>query len=309
MWTDLRAAILFSSLILLASRLGAAASCGFDKDALSFAGTPLEQARCLLRHVRKGGKLDPPLAVLPPPLEELIDAPVTIPVDSLRRYLSARGIAESEIGGPLADRLSRARNDAPDAPTARYFVIHDTSIPSLCEVGFPAEMDAPSWRWNRLEEYANFPEAHLFITRDGRSVAPQGRTFLTPWRATKLERPPEDSRTKGLFLHIENVLPRRCEPDLAAPPEWRCRRWDPLEAWWVCRNDLLGPESGFSAAQLDRLALVYVAASVRRGRWLIPAFHAAVDAGIPEAHDDPQNFDLARWAERVGRLVADLRCL
>ena len=26
-------------------------------------------------------------------------------------------------------------------------------------------------------------------------------------------------------------------------------------------------------------------------RWLIPAFHATVDAGIPDAHDDPQNFD------------------
>ena len=43
-------------------------------------------------------------------------------------------------------------------------MIHDTSIPSLCEApGFPPDMDAPSWRWNSLDEYANFPEAHLFI--------------------------------------------------------------------------------------------------------------------------------------------------
>jgi hypothetical protein len=46
---------------------------------------------------------------------------------------------------------------------------------------------------------------------------------------------------------------------------------------------------------------------VRRGAWLIPAFHAAVDAGIPEAHDDPQNFDLARWAERLRTLLAELQ--
>jgi hypothetical protein len=255
----------------------AATSCGFDKEALTFAGTAIEQARCLLRHVRQGGELDPPLAALPAPLEELIDRPVTIPVAALRRYLVERGIAEVEIGGGVGERLSRARNDDPQAPMARYFVIHDTSIPSLCEAAaFPPEMDSPEWRWNRLEEYANFPEAHLFITRDGRSVEAQGRTLATPWRATKLERPREDLRAKGLFLHIENVLPRRCEPDLDAPAEWRCRRWDPLEAWWVCRNDRIGPDPGFSLAQMDRLALVYVAASVRRGTWLIPAFHAAV---------------------------------
>jgi hypothetical protein len=301
------ATLLWTSLCLLAPPLGAATSCGFDRDALTFAGTPLEQAKCLLRHVRKGGELDSPLAVLPPPLEELIDQVVTVQVDALQRYLDAHGIGAWEIGGPLTQRLSRARNDDPTAPLAHYFVIHDTSIPSLCEApDFPPDMDAPSWRWNSLDEYASFPEAHLFITRDGRSVGPQKRTFATPWRATKLERPREDLRTKGLFLHIENVLPRRCEPDPAAPAEWSCRRWDPLEAWWVCRNDRIGPDPGFSDAELDRLALVYTAASVRRGTWLIPAFHAAVDAGIPEAHDDPQNFDLARWAERLARLLAEL---
>jgi hypothetical protein len=306
--------ILLACLLLLelSSRPAAGAtSCGFDKDALTFAGSSLEQAKCLLRHVRRGGELGPPLSVLPAPLEELIDrpmAPSTVSIAALRAWLAAQGIAERDLGGPLTDRLSRARNDAPDAPFARYFVIHDTSIPNLCDApAFPAEMDDPSWPWNHLDEYADFPQAHLFITRDGRSVAPQGRTLATPWRATKLERPPEDVRAKGLFLHVENVLPRRCEPDPAAPAPWGCRRWDPLEAWWVCRNDRIGPDPGFSDPQLDRLALVYVAASVRRGAWLIPAFHAAVDAGIPEAHDDPQNFDLARWAERLGKLLAELQ--
>ena len=89
-------------------------------------------------------------------------------------------------------------------------------------------------------------------------------------------------------------------------PDLRFYTWDFLEAGWVCRNDRIAPEPGLTDAQLDRLALVYVAASVRRGAWLIPAFHAAVEAGIPEAHDDPQNFDLARWAERLGRLIGEL---
>jgi hypothetical protein len=293
------------------AQAAAATSCGFDRDALTFAGPPLVQARCLLRHVLPGGELDPPLAALPAPLEDLVDRPVAIPAASLARYLAAHGISELEVGGSLAEPLSRARDNAPDAPLARYFVIHDTSEPNLCEAAsFPPELDQPDGPWNRNEMYANFPQAHLFITRDGRSIAPQGRTFKIPWRATKLERPAADKRTKGLFLHIENVQPRRAEPEPDFPhgdtPDRRFYAWDFLEAGWVCRNDRIAPEPGLTDAQLDRLALVYVAASVRRGSWLIPAFHATVDAGIPEAHDDPQNFDLARWAARLGRLIGEL---
>ena len=67
-------------------------------------------------------------------------------------------------------------------------------------------------------------------------------------------------------------------------------------------NDAFSPSPGFTAQQLDRLALLYVAASVRRGQWLLPAFHAAIDAGIPNAHDDPQNFDLDGWLASLERL-------
>ena len=56
-------------------------------------------------------------------------------------------------------------------------------------------------------------------------------------------------------------------------------------------------------AQYDRLALLYVSASVQHGAWLIPGYHAAVDAGIPDAHDDPQNFNLALWAQRLEALL------
>jgi len=68
--------------------------------------------------------------------------------------------------------------------------------------------------------------------------------------------------------------------------------------------DATAPTPGFTAAQLDRLALTYVAASVRRGQWMIPAFHAAIDVGLPNAHDDPQNFDLKLWAQHL-RLLLD----
>src|SRR5690349_11326397 len=45
--------------------------CRFDSGSLSFAGTPLEQARCLLRHVKPGGSADTE-ADLPPTLGGLI---------------------------------------------------------------------------------------------------------------------------------------------------------------------------------------------------------------------------------------------
>lgn len=73
------------------------------------------------------------------------------------------------------------------------------------------------------------------------------------------------------------------------------------------KNDAIAPEPGFTPAQLRRLALLYVAASARRGEWLIPAFHAAVDAGIPGAHDDPQRFSLADWATAIESELARLR--
>ena len=51
-------------------------------------------------------------------------------------------------------------------------------------------------------------------------------------------------------------------------------------------------------AHRERLALVYIAASIRRGIWMIPAFHAAIDAGIADAHD-------AAVCDRVARIAVD----
>ena len=47
-------------------------------------------------------------------------------------------------------------------------------------------------------------------------------------------------------------------------------------------GDSRSPDPAFSPAQYDRLALLYTIASVRAGRWLIPAFHAALDAEYPQ---------------------------
>ena len=152
-------------------------------------------------------------------------------------------------------------------------------------------------------------EAHLYITRNGDSTAAQGRTFGTAWRATRREKA-VGRRAKGLFLHIENVQPRRFEPtgrEPASDGRDADRHYYLRDKGWKCRNDRIAPAEGFSDPQLERLALVYVAASARRGRWLIPAFHATVDFGLIGGHDDPQNFDLNRWAQRLGSLLEALR--
>jgi hypothetical protein len=45
---------------------------------------------------------------------------------------------------------------------------------------------------------------------------------------------------------------------------------------------------------------------VRAARWLVPAFHAAIDSQIPNGHDDPLNFDIDSFAKSLDGLMATL---
>jgi hypothetical protein len=91
-------------------------------------------------------------------------------------------------------------------------------------------------------------------------------------------------RLLPLLLHVEFIQPRRGAPGHR-------------------RNDIAAPTPGFTAVQYDRLALVYMLASVRAGQWLIPAFHAVIDSDIRGGHDDPQNFDLDAFAHSLEMLL------
>jgi len=254
---------------------GAETRCPFNEATMSFEGTPLEQARCLLRPVLRYGRLGEPLAHLPAPLEELIGKPVNLAPALLQGYLAAHHIAETNIGGAVTNRL----------PTA-YFVIHDTSTPNYLDHAFPTNVNTADWRYNALEGWYKRPVAHVFVNRLGESVAPH--PWVQGWRATQFEVKVLGAKSRGLFVHTELVQPRRRDPQ-GGP-----------------HNDAIAPDPGFTNAQLDRLALLYVAASVQHGRWMVPAFHATLDAGIPNAHDDPQNFDLALWARRLSLLLEGL---
>ena len=251
-------------------------SCRFDTNTLSFAGTPLEQARCLLRPVKRFGNLDAPLAALPSPLEKLVGQPVKLRVAALNKFLAAQKISEAEIGGPLTNHCG-----------AKYFVIHDTSTPNYGDGQIPTNINTSAWALNNLNRYTNRAVAHAFVNRLGQSITPH--PFAKPYHATKLEVRVLGEKGRGLFVHTELIQPRRRDLKGGA------------------KNDAIAPEPGFTDAQYDRLALLYVSASVQHGLWLIPGYHAAVDAGIPDAHDDPQNFDLTRWANRLAALLKSIQ--
>ncbi len=266
--------------------------CEFSDKTLQFVGTPVEQARCLLRPNKIGGVLDQPLKNLPKPLEELIGQAVVIKKESLRKFLTKHKIDEVTIGGNLDEPLSRSKLPNGDLIQTIYFIIHDTSSPYLKDAAFPEHFDTDAdWKGNDLTIWLKQPVAHIFVNRLGDSITttPFGETVRKGW-GTKFARDFMKTPGKGLQIHIELIQPRRRDSTKANP-----------------ENDLIAPFPGFTDKQYERLALLFVSASIRRGTWLIPAYHSAIDAGIKDAHDDPQNFNLAKFAGNLKTLLKKLK--
>jgi hypothetical protein len=257
--------------------------CNFNPDTLSFAGTPLDQAACLMRPVNRWAHLGPTLAELPKPLADRIGGTTPLPDRAaMTALISETGL--SKFADSLGNEVSRARDNDAQAPMARYFVIHDTSGPRLGS--FPPNLDENT-KINNLERFScsdSAEIAHAFINRRGGVFL--GHDFGVPWRSTKFERALSfGTNLKGLFLHVEMIQPRR-----------RGRRG----------GDISAPTPGFTAAQYQRLALLYTVASARAGAWLIPAFHAVIDSDIRGGHDDPQNFEVDAFAEALDGVTAQL---
>lgn len=263
----------------LAEEIG---ECRFDRDTLTFAGTPLEQATCLLRKIELGAVRKP--QPLPPVIVRLMrDGGAPSPA------MKAAAIAAF----PEPYRSYAVQHaDAPVSQTEGglpllYFVIHDTSTPFYAHDPFPKRLNA-DWKVNDFTPYmdgtfAKAPVAHIFLNRVGQIWA--GHEFQEPWRATKLESRVIGSRARGRFVHIETVQPRRFLPGATS------------------RGQTHGPKPGFTREQYRMLAALYVYVSARAGRWLIPAQHNTVDAAIPDAHDDPQNFDLKAFGRELEKIV------
>ncbi len=264
-------------------------SCGFDRTSLSYAGSAVEQARCLARRVKLGGELADE-APLPAYLEGLIGQPVTVTPAKIRAYLAGKQIAEADVGGPVSAPVSKTASGV----QARYFVIHDTSWPNFLTQPFPAVIDSPDWKYNKLARYRRGDDsgAHIFIARTGASTT--AVPYARGWRATKVESCVLLTPSRGLFLHHELVQPRRSDPDGRSG------------------NDRFSPEPPLQAVtdrQLERLALLYAVASVRAGHWLIPAFHTAIDEGLDGGHDDPQGFRIDKWAADLKSVNDDIAAM
>jgi TonB family protein len=261
--------------------------CAFDPETLSYAGTPVQQATCLMRGMDVSRNLLPRLSSLPAPLASRIGQTTGLPSRATLSNYLAQQDPEGALGDYLWLPVSRARNNDLDSPMARYFVIHDTSGPNYGHRPFPEDIDESP----KLNDLRNFycpdgwGKAHVFISRTGALLV--GHDYSIPWRETKFEQAAEfGGALQGLFLHNELIQPRGSVPGH--------------------RNDARTPDPAFTPAQYDRLALVYVIASVRAERWLVPAFHAAIDAEIPNGHDDPLNFDIDSLARSLDNLMVTL---
>jgi hypothetical protein len=264
--------------------------CQLDEKTLQFIGKPIEQARCLLRPNKIGGVLGEELKKLPKPFEKLIGESVNVKKDKLRKYLQINKIDEKTLGGSLDEPLATAKLPNGETVQALYFLIHDTSTPNYEDTPFPADINESTWRFNKLETWLKNPVAHIFVNRLGESITTT--TFnqsVAKGFGTKFARDILKVDAKGLQIHIELVQPRRFSPNFPKG------------------NDAISPEIGFTDAQYTKLALLYVCASVRRGTWLIPAFHSAMDAGIKDAHDDPQNFELDKFGKKLEEIIKKVK--
>jgi hypothetical protein len=264
--------------------------CAFDVDRLSFFGDPAIQAACLLRPLDRSRNLVRMAPEVPDALARRVGRSAGLPTrDALLALLVKLDFAH-DFAASLWQPVSHARDNDPAAPAARYFVIHDTSGPNYGSRAFPADMDE-SPKINNLRNFwcaDGWAKSHVVVNRGGGMMV--GHDFEIPWRETKFERAPLfEGALKGLFLHVEMIQPRRRAPGFGR------------------RNDAQAPTPGFTAAQYDRLALLYVVASVRAGAWMIPAFHASIDSGIRGGHDDPQNFDLQIFARSLEDLLQSLQ--
>jgi hypothetical protein len=264
--------------------------CGFDIATMSFAGEPAEQARCLMRGMDESRNLGPQMAMMPAPLADRVGSEAGLPTrEALSTYLSKLDL-EWDFAQYLWLPTSRANDNDPTAPLARYFVIHDTSGPNFGHRPFPEEVDNGSSKINSLSKFRcsdGWGKAHVVINRSGDMLL--NHELEIPWRETKFEQAANFAGAlKGLFLHVELIQPRR-------------------SSGHGRHNDAQSPDPAFTPAQYERLALLYVIASVRSRHWLIPAYHAALDADIPNGHDDPLNFDPESFAQSIEVVVKRLQ--
>ncbi|ROM66097.1 hypothetical protein BK653_19755 [Pseudomonas brassicacearum] len=267
----------------ISAQEGHVGPCKFDVHKKSFEGTPAQQASCLTREVKRQGNIGD--ETITPFLKEIAGKPAPN-VQAVQALLDARKIEAAEVGGSITKPIS-----------ANYFIIHDTSSPNCSEAWpsascqtrgeFPLNRDDASWNYNK--NFGGHPKpfpdraAHVFTNRVGASITEVN--FADQIATTKFESCVDGTVKTKLFVGVENIQPRVGAPKIPKPGERA--------------NDFDAPSPGFTTKQYERLALLYIVASARRGQWLVPAFHAVLDQFYAGGHDDPQRFDMEAFSAGV----------
>lgn len=268
--------ITFITAALFSSLVKAETPCSFDSSKNLYVGIAVEQATCLLRKVNTFGRLSAE-STLPKTLSSKLNIKkIDFTKDELKVYLKKNNISDlNELGGSIDEKLNIKTN---------YFIVHDTSTPNYRSKPFPNNINKSDDKWNDLSKYKD--NAHIYVNRVGKSLT---KIDLSKnYRTTKFEN--KDVNRKNLYVGVELVQPRRSYPEGSNK-----------------NNDALAPSLGFTKEQMNRLALIYFAASIRANKYLIPAFHSVIDAGIPDAHDDPQNFDINEFDKSLEQIYRDIK--
>jgi hypothetical protein len=272
----------------ISAQEGRGGACKFDVQKKTFEGTPAQQATCLTQEVKRLGHIGG--ATITPFLKDIVGTPAP-PIRQVQALLDAGDIHANEVGGAVHQPIS-----------ANYFIIHDTSTPNCSVVGpsascrtrgeFPPDRDDAAWVYNK--NFGGHPKqfpnraAHAFTNRVGGSITEVD--FADHIATTKFETCKDVKVKTKMFIGVENIQPRLGDPKVPKPGKKA--------------NDFDAPSPGFTANQYDRLALLYLVASSRRGQWLIPAFHAVLDQFYVDGHDDPQRFDMAAFSDAVQKYSA-----
>jgi Protein of unknown function (DUF3141) len=157
--------------------------CGFDQATMSFHGDGVEQTRCLMRGMDETRNLGPQMAMMPAPLADRVGNEAGLPTrEALSTYLSKLDL-EWDFAQYLWLPVSRANDNDPTAPMARYFVIHDTSGPNFGHRAFPEEVDNGNSKINSLNKFKwsdGWGKAHVVINRSGDMLL--NHELAIPWR-------------------------------------------------------------------------------------------------------------------------------
>ena len=145
--------------------------CAFDKATISFHADGVEQTRCLMRGRDDTRNLGAQMAMMPAPLADRVGNEAGLPTrEALSTYQSKLDL-ERDFSQYLWLPVSKANDNDPTAPMARYFVFHDTSGPNFGHRAFPDEVDYGNSKINGLNKFKMLgrpgAKAHVVINRSG----------------------------------------------------------------------------------------------------------------------------------------------